>query len=87
MKKYSLPEHPIFHQLICPHYFAECLIYLSLAIVSAPAGDLVNRTNFCAFVFVAVNLGVTADGTKKWYEGKFGKQAVAGSWRMIPYVY
>lgn len=87
LKKYTLPVHPVFHSLVCPHYFAECLIYLALAIVSAPSGCILNHTMLCALVFVAVNLGVTADGTKKWYETKFAKESVAGRWRMIPLLY
>jgi len=87
LKKYTLPAHPVFQSLICPHYFAECLVYLSLAIAAAPTGFFANRTIFCALVFVAVNLAVTADGTKKWYEAKFGKDKVVARWRMIPFLY
>lgn len=87
MKKYTLPEHPAFLSTLCPHYFAECLIYLALSLIAAPRGHAVNRTVFCALVFVIVNLGVTADGTKNWYEQKFGKDKVASRARMIPFVF
>ena len=87
LKKYSLPDHPVFNSLICPHYFAECMIYLALSIIAAPSGHFLNGTIVCALIFVVVNLGVTADGTKRWYEEKFGADKVAGRWRMIPYVY
>lgn len=40
-----------------------------------------------ALVFVVVNLGVTAEGTKRWYEKRFGVEAVREKWRMIPAVY
>lgn len=46
-----------------------------------------NRTLICAVLFVAVNLGVTAKGTKKWYGEKFGVEKVQGKWRMIPGVF
>lgn len=46
LPKYTLPIHPIFQSFICPHYTAECLIYLSLAFISAPKGALINRTMF-----------------------------------------
>lgn len=81
---YKLPTHPAFQPFICPHYTAECLIYLSLAIVAAPASRPLNSTLLCALVFVVVNLAVTADGTKAWYEKRFGKEAVEGKWRMVP---
>lgn len=85
--EYKLPIHPAFQSLISPHYTAECLIYLSFAMVSAPQGAWVNGTMLCALVFVAVNLGVSAEVTRRWYEQRFGPEAVRGKWRMIPFVY
>ncbi|KAI1096436.1 hypothetical protein F5B19DRAFT_146842 [Rostrohypoxylon terebratum] len=84
LKKYSLPEDGLFRYLVCPHYTCECVLYLSLAIVAAPKDQLYNRTLICAVLFVAVNLGVTAKGTKKWYGEKFGVEKVRGKWIMIP---
>ncbi|KAI9702207.1 MAG: 3-oxo-5-alpha-steroid 4-dehydrogenase [Bogoriella megaspora] len=55
--------------------------------VSAPRGNWINWTVASALVFVLSNLAVTADGTKKWYEERFGENSVAGKWRMIPYVF
>ncbi|EAA28037.3 hypothetical protein GE21DRAFT_4706 [Neurospora crassa] len=86
LKKYSLPDLGLFRYLICPHYFCECLVYLSLAIVAAPQGELLNKTLLCALVFVVVNLGVTAAGTRKWYAEKFGSKAVETKWDMIPFI-
>jgi 3-oxo-5-alpha-steroid 4-dehydrogenase 3 len=87
LKKYSLPEGGLFNYLICPHYTCECLLYLSLAIIAAPEGKLYNRTLTCAMVFILVNLGVTANGTKAWYSKRFGQIKVRGRWKMIPLVY
>lgn len=87
LKKYSLPDVSMFRHLVCPHYTCECLIYLSLAIVAAPEGQLCNRTLLCGLVFVAVNLGVTARGTKSWYIEKFGSEEVAGRRVLIPLLY
>ncbi|KAI0834969.1 hypothetical protein F5Y06DRAFT_146291 [Hypoxylon sp. FL0890] len=87
LKKYSLPDEGLFRYLVCPHYTCECALYLSLALVAAPNGQLYNRTLVCAVLFVAVNLGVTANGTKKWYSEKFGHEKVQGKWRMIPGVF
>ena len=77
--------HPAFQVVISPHYTAECLIYLSFAIMAAPGGAFVNRTLLCAFLFVYVNLSVSASTTKKWYADKFGKEKVARRGEMIPY--
>ncbi|KAK0722384.1 hypothetical protein B0T26DRAFT_640833 [Lasiosphaeria miniovina] len=87
LKKYSLPDEGLFRHLICPHYTCECLVYLSLAVVTAPPGQLCNKTLLCALLFVAINLGATASGTHKWYGEKFGAGAVAGKWNMIPFLF
>ncbi|KAJ5694714.1 hypothetical protein N7536_005126 [Penicillium majusculum] len=87
LKKYTLPEHPMFRGVVCPHYGAESIIYLSLALLAAPRGEWVNKTMLSCLVFVAVNLGLTARNTKKWYAQKFGKDSVQDWWLMIPYVY
>jgi 3-oxo-5-alpha-steroid 4-dehydrogenase 3 len=85
--KYSLPTRGAFRILICPHYSFECLVYLSMAVAGAPEGTLCNRTLLCGLLFVATNLGVTAGATRKWYEGKFGADAVKKKWNIIPLVY
>ena len=87
LPKYTLPVHPVFQALVCPHYFAECLIYLSLAIIGAPKGAVFNKTMLSALVFVGTNLGVTASISKQWYEKKFGTEAVAEKWRMVPWMF
>ena len=83
LPKYTLPMNPIFNTFVCPHYTAECLIYLSLAIVSAPGGAWVNRTVLSAFVFVTVNLSITASNTKAWYERNFDREKVAPRSKML----
>ncbi|KAK0737029.1 hypothetical protein B0T21DRAFT_410499 [Apiosordaria backusii] len=87
LRKYSLPTEGLFRWFVCAHYTCECLLYLSMAVATAPNGGWVNRTVVCALVFVVVNLGVTASGTRRWYEQKFGRGAVEGRWNMIPFVF
>jgi 3-oxo-5-alpha-steroid 4-dehydrogenase 3 len=84
LKKYTLPTHPMFQRIVCPHYTAECVIYLSLTLLAAPSGEMVNKTLLSCFTFVTVNLGVTAAISKRWYEQKFGLDAVKERWNMIP---
>ncbi|KAI8952775.1 hypothetical protein F4801DRAFT_588655 [Xylaria longipes] len=86
LRKYSLPDEGLFRYFVCPHYTCECLLYLSMAVLAAPEGQFYNRTLICACLFVSVNLGVTANGTKIWYGEKFGKK-VQGKWKMIPIVF
>lgn len=87
LKKYTVPTHPLFSRIVCPHYTAECAIYLSLAVLAAPEGETVNKTLASCFCFVAVNLGITAATSKQWYRAKFGETAVQGKWKMIPWVF
>lgn len=70
-----------------PHYTAECVLYLSLALLGAPHGEVVNKTLLAGFVFVLVNLGVSAGVTRGWYARKFGQKSVEGKWAMIPGIY
>ncbi|KAI9779487.1 MAG: hypothetical protein M1816_003490 [Peltula sp. TS41687] len=87
LPKYSLPVHPNFKSLICPHYTAECTIYFSLSVLAAPRGGVFNKTILTALALVLFNLGVTAESTRKFYEKKFGAESIKGRWRMIPLLY
>lgn len=98
---YILPTHPLFRDVLCPHYTAECLIYLSLAALAAPQAysgrlhDLptssshrwLNQTIASSLLFVVVNLGVTARGTRNWYQERFGKEAIQEKRRMVPGIF
>ncbi|PGH17328.1 hypothetical protein AJ79_01212 [Helicocarpus griseus UAMH5409] len=87
LKKYTLPSHPAFLNVVSPHYTAECAIYLSLTVLAAPKAAIVNKTVLSGLVFVVVNLGVSAGNTKEWYAKKFGEESVQHRWKMIPYLY
>ena len=95
LRKYTLPTKSIFQYIVAPHYTMECVIYLTLAILNAPVDGhsghptAINWTLFCALVFVVVNLGVTAGGTKHWQLDKFPDQkcAILKKWKMIPMMY
>lgn len=87
LKKYTVPDHPIFRGVVCPHYGTECLIYLSLALVAAPPDQVANKTMLACLAFVAINLGITARTTKQWYQDKFGQESVQDWWLMIPWIY
>ncbi|PWY95457.1 protein DFG10 [Aspergillus sclerotioniger CBS 115572] len=87
LKKYTLPTHPVFRRIVCPHYTAECVVYLSLALLAARKGEIVNKTLLSALAFVVINLGATAANTRQWYLRKFGEESVRERWNMIPWVY
>ncbi|KYK60110.1 hypothetical protein DCS_01244 [Drechmeria coniospora] len=87
LKKYTLPSEGAFGYLVCPHYTCECVIYLAIALMVAPAGSFFNTSVLSGAVFVVVNLGATAQGTKQWYAQKFGADKIAARWAMIPFVF
>lgn len=87
LKKYTMPQHRLFSTVVCPHYTSECLVYMAIAMVAAPPGQMLNKTVLAGLGFVFSNLAVTADSTRKWYVEKFGKDRVAGRKRMVPYLY
>jgi 3-oxo-5-alpha-steroid 4-dehydrogenase 3 len=87
LKKYSIPVHPLFSKVVCPHYFAECLIYITLSVLAAPKGNIVNMSIFIGLVFVVVNLGVSAKTNREWYIQKFGRNAITQQWNMVPGVF
>ncbi|PVH72118.1 hypothetical protein DL98DRAFT_470822 [Cadophora sp. DSE1049] len=87
LKKYTLPQQYWFQKVVCPHYTSECMIYVAIAIVAAPPGQWLNKTVLAGLGFVASNLGVTADSTRRWYVKKFGAEKLAGRWKMVPYLY
>lgn len=86
-KGYQLPSHPLFPDLLCPHYTCETAIYIFMSFLSAPAGRQISWTCFCGMIFVATNLAVTANGTKNWYIEKFGKEKVGSRKRMVPWLW
>ncbi len=87
LKKYSVPQGKMFTSIISPHYTSECVIYLGIAIVAAPIGQILNKSIAVALFFEVINLGITAESTREWYGQRFGPESVQGRWRMFPYVY
>ena len=84
LRSYSLPTHPIFNLLVCPHYTMECFIYFSMAVASAPKGHWMNKPMLTALIFVVTNLSVTASITKDVYRKRFGRERVDRRWKMLP---
>lgn len=59
---YRLPREGLFNYCCCPHYFAEVLLYLSIAIVESHC-----LTAMLMAVWVLVNLSVVAYEQYQWY--------------------
>ncbi|AEO70655.1 uncharacterized protein THITE_2122302 [Thermothielavioides terrestris NRRL 8126] len=87
LEKYSLPSAGMFKYIICPHYTAECLVYLGLALAAAPEGRVLNTTLLAALLFTFTNLAISAKTTRDWYSEKFGADKVAKKWNILPFVF
>jgi 3-oxo-5-alpha-steroid 4-dehydrogenase 3 / polyprenol reductase len=71
----------LFNLTLTPHYLCEICIYIAIA------GMVLSWTVITAAIFVTVNLGVSADVTRRWYELRFGGEAVRGKARMVPWIW
>lgn len=83
--KYSLPTFRLFNLVSCAHYFDEIVLYLVVAIEIYVRGT-VSKTIYAflsAWIFVMVNLTVSALETKAYYEVKFDDYEVRHS--IIPF--
>jgi len=69
-----------FQLFLTPHYTAEILIYLAMALL------LRNGTILCALVWVVTNLSVSAGETRVWVNNKF-RGHEWGRWNLIPFMY
>ncbi|KAK9460144.1 uncharacterized protein V1516DRAFT_679042 [Lipomyces oligophaga] len=79
--KYSPPPATkLFRYLVCPHYTAEILIYISIPIV---CGALTPGTT-AVVVWTIVNLCASAEQSREFYTRRFGESSVAGKWKVIP---
>lgn len=84
--KYSLPTFRLFNLVSCAHYFDEIVLYLVVAIEIYVRGT-VSKTTYAflsAWIFVVVNLTVSALETKAYYEVKFDDYELRHS--IIPFV-
>jgi 3-oxo-5-alpha-steroid 4-dehydrogenase 3 len=63
--KYRIPTGGWFRFVACPHYLAEIILYVCLAILVQ--FDHPTRRMGLVLLFVALNLSVTAIRTHRWY--------------------
>jgi hypothetical protein len=83
---YSVPHSGAFTVLVAPHYTAEMLIYLALALLGGTWRSLWTLVT----LFVFVNLTQAAHKTREWYWRTFSHSALlhrSKRYILIPYVY
>lgn len=65
--KHYIPRGGFFNYISCPQYLAECIVYLSLNVLTM----FKNQNLVLCFVFVLWNQGISALLTHSWYNKKF----------------
>jgi 3-oxo-5-alpha-steroid 4-dehydrogenase 3 len=84
---YQIPRGDWFESIVCPHYLADILIYLSMCILN----KCQNLTLLAGLLWTIINLTVTASETEKWYKASFGskytKTFAGGRWVILPGIY
>lgn len=84
--KYSVPKFRLFGVVSCAHYLDEIVIYLSIVtevLVHGGHGRL-DMALMASWVFVVVNLSVSAIETHNYYQVKFDDYAVP--YAVLPYL-
>lgn len=82
LKKYSLPKAHLFRIVSSPHYLAELGIYVSFWML-----DPSNLLEVLTVVWVAINLGASAEETRKYYHSRFSGDPALPPYAMIPRVW
>ncbi|KAG2180016.1 hypothetical protein INT43_003803 [Umbelopsis isabellina] len=84
---YQIPRGDWFESVVCPHYLADILIYVSMCILN----KWQNLTLLAGLFWTIINLTVTASETEEWYKKSFGskykKTFVRGRWVILPGIY
>lgn len=78
-KKYNLPETGMFRYIVCPHYFDEIMVYLSIALVKPSFSTIL------MVFWVLVNLSISAKESYEFYKSE--DQLKQHQMRIIPFVY
>jgi len=79
---YKIPRGDWFEYVSCPHYFSECLIYLSICMV---LGGF-NYTWWWLTSYVCLTQVFLAMNTHKWYQTKF-EDYPQNRKMLIPYIF
>jgi len=78
---YSVPRGAGFSSLLCPHYTAELLIYISFALMRPCV------LQWLALLWTAVNLSTTAFKTRHWYASQWPYGEWRNRWTIVPYIF
>lgn len=79
-RPYGIPRGDWFDTISCPHYFAEILIYLSLAIAMS------NKSSWHILFWVASNLSISARRSHNWYLTTFKRKYPRRN-ILLPYIW
>jgi 3-oxo-5-alpha-steroid 4-dehydrogenase 3 len=87
--RYTLPYGGPFELITCPHYLAEILIYLGMALICWSIDWSRWIGSLMILAWVTVNLVLAAEATQKWYEmeTRAALKKKRGLKRLIPYLW
>lgn len=86
LKKYTAPTADLFLVVACAHYLDEVILYGIIALLSLNSGN--TRLSIAlgsAWLFVLVNLSISARETQVFYQKKFDDYRIR--YCIIPYLY
>ncbi|CAE8603386.1 unnamed protein product [Polarella glacialis] len=79
--EYSLPTGGLFNKLLFPHYLGEMVGWLAFAL-------MVNRGGVWGLNFFMLFLQCgRASAGRQWYVERFGAEAIASKWCLIPMIF
>ncbi|KAJ2765353.1 hypothetical protein IWQ57_004811, partial [Coemansia nantahalensis] len=79
---YAIPSGDLFTHVSSPHFFCEILLYASIWIATGCQSTSV----LWVVLWTAVNLGITARETHRWYRETFGDAYPRSRRALIPFV-
>ncbi|KAJ2787491.1 hypothetical protein GGI15_000678 [Coemansia interrupta] len=80
---YAIPSGDLFEYVVCPHFLCEILVYVAIWIVSGFQAT----TLLWTIGWTAINLGITARETRKWYIETFGTKFPNKRRALVPFVF
>lgn len=80
---YGLPNSGWFQFIVCPHYLAEIVIYVSFAIL-LHLEQIHGIRHYALFVWVVSNLTVAAQMNLQYYQRTLPKKVIVGKKAILP---
>ncbi|KAJ2372343.1 hypothetical protein IW150_004162 [Coemansia sp. RSA 2607] len=80
---YAIPAGDLFEYVVCPHFLCEILVYIAIW----TASGFQATTLLWTIAWTAINLGITARETRKWYVETFDSKFPSNRRALVPYIF